>query len=733
MKRCLLLLVALTTISSTFALPTGEFPIAPRATALAPHDRRNLMLAANDDLALAVWEDFRVDPNAPPRIWATRFRRDRNEVLDPTGISVVALPAAEGSALRAVSTDGTDFLVAWTEGRKLKFARILANGTVVAVPDTNTEAELVSIAFGSGGYFVTFTFPAGLNKSAQSVELLILFKDGTVARRAGTIVTSTGVLGLDAAMSAHDTFLYVAWVDSGDSGVHAASFLTSALQVGTVVPPSQVPQGFFPGGVASQLHMATNGTDIVTVWYDPTVNPPVYRIRRFDGNGLALGPITTIEQAPFVPTNPALDIDWDGAQYVAAFEALDGSLQAVRYDGNAVRTDGSPLTLVSPVITGVALAASPFFQGSTIAWMSSLTNGAQVAADFLSPSGTLNFRPSNIPLSASQVDRSDAIVLWRGDHYLAAWQDAANVNHTVLGRISVDGQPLDGSGVDVSVGTAAGTPVLASNGHTAVVAWLDFGGVAASFVDEAGHVERRMFDFPGGVPSVNWNGQQYAVFWRSSQGQLLALRMTGSGALIDQEPVTIAPISGAPFVGWTGNSYVVAFHQLASCFPACPADAKLFAQLVSPSLVAIGSPIQLSDPVAGTPSIGDGPAGALIVWPRTSGNTTTLRAVRVVNGAVLDPMNGFVIGDGTNATVYGSAAGWGVVAGPYLWIVSRNGAITPRLTVFPFVPVGARASVVLGGPAPLVIYRRPPVGSEQMMQVVGRYLLTTPRERAVHH
>ena len=128
MKRCLMLLVALATIPSTFALPTGEFPIAAHPTGFAPHDRRNIMIAATETMSLAVWEDFRVDPNQPPRIWATRIANISGKVLDTTGIQIVALPASAGTALRAVATDGTDFLIAWTEDTQLKFVKVNAAG-----------------------------------------------------------------------------------------------------------------------------------------------------------------------------------------------------------------------------------------------------------------------------------------------------------------------------------------------------------------------------------------------------------------------------------------------------------------------------------------------------------------------------------------------------------------------------------------------------------------------------
>src|SRR5207244_4009283 len=210
-------------------------------------------------------------------------------------------------------------------------------------------------------------------------------------------------------------------------------------------------------------------------------------------------------------------------------------------------------------------------------------------------------------------------------------------------------------GSDGSVGIAASAPVLASNGRNAVVAWQDVNGVSASFVDEAGHVFRRMFDFPGGKPSVNWNGQQYLVAWRSSQNQLLGLRMNGAGALIDQNPVNIGAAfpNSDPVIGWTGNSYV--FVSPAPLpLPVVPAPVAVWAQFVSSTLTAIGSPIQVSGAISqpntlGTPIVADGPAGALIVWSQTAGSVTTLRAARAVNGALIDSQNGFAIGEGSNA------------------------------------------------------------------------------------
>jgi hypothetical protein len=370
-----------------------------------------------------------------------------------------------------------------------------------------------------------------------------------------------------------------------------------------------------------------------------------------------------------------------------------------------------------------------------VAWLTPGPAGAQVSADLLSAGGAARFGPGHLSLSTGFVDRSDAVAAWLGDHYLAAWRDQSNVTRTMVGRISPDGVPLDGDGIEVSIGSSGSPPVLASNGRNAVVAWLDSGGVSASFVDEGGHVFRRMFDFPGGQPSVNWNGQQYVVVWRSPQGQALGLRMNGAGALIDNDPVTIGPVDGDPVVGWTGNAYVLAFRGPVPIVPApLPAPVAVLAQFVSAKLTPIGTPILVANSLRATPPlVSDTIGGSLIVWEDAPAGAQQLRGARVVNGALIDPVNGFAIGPGSNATVFPNSIGWGVIAGEDLYTVSLSGVVVPHPGEFPFVPAGTRAFVVLGGPEPLVLYRRPPQGGEQAMQVVGRYVIPEIRQRAARH
>jgi hypothetical protein len=728
MKRCLLLLAALAAIPSTFALPAGEFPLAPLPTGAAPYERRRPEVAASKELYLAVWEDARVKPNQP-RLWAARVTRG-GQLLDPTGIYITtfAEDSLIGTHVRSVASDGTDFLVAWSddEGR-LGIAKVTADGKVIHPPNPNIGGDGATLLYMGTVYALFATDRPTVPFVGGGVGAATLDRDGRVIVRTGVPVSR--VRSIAATMNGNRSEVYFGWLEVGSTDVHVARLSPSEIETGSITPDTIIVADTL-SSVPTNLSIASDGSDAYAVWIDESVVPNVYRAIRLPMLGGPTPSVVTLGNASIFTAKPT--VTWNGAEYVVVYKDFNGLavLQRVAQDGNP----SAPPIVVSGPVTEVTIASLPAIDDSIVVWNDIQGPVNEVSANLISPVTNVFRLPGNVLLSTSFADRSDATVVWRGNHYLGAWRDALDSSRIVVGRFTADGVPLDGTGVQVGATAPGGpAPVLASNGQTAVVAWLDLNGVGASFVDASGRVVRLSYDFPGGQPTVNWNGQQYLVAWRSSGGRLLALRINPNGQLIDNQAVDIAPFAGRPYLGWTGSAYVVASQVLAVCAAPCQQTGAIFAQIVSPALVATGTPIQISDTVALPPSLADSPGGTLIVWPRLDGTTTTLRGVRVFNGAVLDPLNGFAIGAGSQPTVYGSAAGWGVVSGPNLWLVSRNGAVSARFVQFPFVPADARASVVLGGPEPLVVYRRDPVGSEQMMQVVAHYALTPGRTRAARH
>src|SRR5437763_795179 len=394
MKRCLMLLVALATIPSAFALPAGEFPIAARPIGFAPYDRRNVMVAATDTIALAVWEDFRVDPNQPPRVWATRIKLFTGEVMDTTGIQIAALPALEGSALRAVGTDGNDFVVAWTENFRLKFAHITSDtGAIAHRVDTNVQAEHVSITSDGSVYFAFFTFVAQKNLPSPSISMLLLDRTAAVLGRIDGIVSgSDGVLDVASSVTPTKSAVILSWPDAGDGAVHVAAFPSASLRAGFFTHPPQAfpvsPTPITPPVVS----VASSGNEIFAVWFERPST--VYRARLFDMSGNPLGAAFTVELAFDDPaTNPRPSVVWDGSNYVVAFQAADQSLQAVRYASSGARIDVTPL-FVSGRVSGLWM--SPSASGSVLAWLTPAASGAQVGADLLSAFGTSRFGPGHL-------------------------------------------------------------------------------------------------------------------------------------------------------------------------------------------------------------------------------------------------------------------------------------------------------------------------------------------------
>lgn len=726
MKRCLFLIVVLATIPSTFALPPGEFPLAPLPFGAAPHERRRPEVAASNRGFLVVWEDARVNPNQP-RLWAARVSQT-GVLLDPSGISIAAF--AEGSLIgthvRSVASDGTDWLVAWSDDADhLQLAKVTAEGQVIRVADPQLGGDGGLLLWTGTIYAAFLTDKPTVPFIGTGVGVAALDRDGRVLVRSGLPIQS--VRSISAVMNRDRTTIYFGWLEVASGAVHIAQIAPGQIETGSIFI---APAGFdSPVGTPTNLSIATDGINILATWVDESLTPNVYKARLLDPNGSPLTPVITLGPASVFTMRAG--VTWNGMEFLVAMKDINelARLQRIAQDGTVL---GAPIIVSGPV-TEITIASLPGIDDSILVWNDVQGPVQEINANMISPASNQVRLPNALLLSASFADRSDATVAWRGDHYLGVWRDALDATRVSYGRFTVDGVPLDGTGVQIGSGSQTVVPAMASDGHTAVAAWIDLTGVTASFIDAAGRQSRLAYGFPGSEPSVVWNGQQYLIAWRSNQGRLLALRVSASGQIIDNSPIDVAGIPNRPFIAWTGNSYVVVYQQFVTCGPPCEPFATLFAQFVSPSLTPIGSALQVSDPFAfGDPVVGGGPAGALIVWARKSG-TTTLRGARAINGALLDSVGGFEIGAASYATIYGSAAGWGVVSGPSLWTVSRSGGVGPRLTAFPFVPAGARSTVVLGGPEPLVVYRREPVGSEQMMQVVARYAFTPGRSRAAKH
>ena len=738
MKNALFLLMfAMGTASSALALPATDFPILGGRAGLAPYGRQNVEIAASRDQSLAVWEDNRSFP-ATPRIFGTRIAGP-GVVVDPLGFPIVTLgPSDAKTHIVAIASDGNDFMVAFTTRGDLHFIHVTSEAVVGEVQTPGVTADQVAMVWIGFGYAVFVTDTPSNGELSSTVRVFVLDRDGRFATSPSVAVLSPGIASIAAVSSADGNDAVLAWIDTTDQAVHLQGYSTAALRNGQPAAVQQVP---FQGSTSklSALGLATNGIEFFATWVELQNGLNSYRGRRFTQGGVPIAPAVTL--GPAVDTNPLRPVTaWDGTQYVVTMRTKPSA----GVEAGFFRADGSPAT-AQPVLVGegnvpdASVASTGAY--SVFVWNEVRPGGvSEIFADAVTPGGGLRYGAGQSALlSRSAPDVTEVSVVWQGDHYLAAWLETSDTTRAVIGRFTPNGDLLDGNGITISAGARASAPSLATDGTIAIVSWADASGVTISSVDGGGHVVRVAGPYPALIerPAAHWNGSQFVVFWRSAQ-ILTAIRLAKEGRVLDAQPVAIGPADGAPVAGWTGTEYVVVMRQgggncifMGNDDPRCKI---LRVQFVSSSLSAIGSRMQLLG-AAGTPTVVEGLSGSLIVFAAPSASlsgASTMRAFRAAHGAVLDSGFGIEVGPGESPTAFASGTGWVVVSGPYTWTVSSDGTVGPRMTTFGFVPPGAVSMIVVGGPSTLVVYRRLPIGNEQMAQVLGRFLFQ-PRHRPVRH
>jgi hypothetical protein len=124
-------------------------------------DFLGMVVAASDDLFLAVWR------GASPYPLVARRIRAGGEVLDPEPI--VIQPAAGNMA--RVASDGTNFLVTWTQDKHLYGATVSRDGHVGAPAELAPVSEPVDVTLAWAGDAYVLTWAERLPKELRTVPV----------------------------------------------------------------------------------------------------------------------------------------------------------------------------------------------------------------------------------------------------------------------------------------------------------------------------------------------------------------------------------------------------------------------------------------------------------------------------------------------------------------------------------------------------------------------------------
>lgn len=725
--------VALTFFASVAAanaaepLPREPFSIVSDRLALAPFTRGGMQLAGSRDQFLVVWTDGR--SRSSVRRWATRIGRD-GRVITATGFPLGSVEQQGGPT--GIASDGTDFLLL-ERAETLRVVPVAADGTIGQVADLGYDSYTAQVVWLGNVYAVIFRGgPDRTSPNANgsfAVRIVFIDRQGRQLMPARDLLRSPGgIVTFRVVVSrAH---LFLVWHDLADNAIHSTAYPLEDLNQGSFEMPPVItpkPREPYPWDTPTLLSAATNGESAVILWsVRPSISAPspAYRTRKVDPGPLA-NPPTTLVITPVVEN---VRLVWSGTEYLLfsgdrgiTLARLDSEGRGIEYGRN-----------VSPLFREFVVESR---DGVTVLLTYDYGDG-QIRASVLGDGPILD--DATVILTPSVPHRSQPTAMWRGDHYLAAWTEYSGdprgrSPYIVAGRFSPSGKPLDGAGMELGSGQS---PVIATDGSGAMIATRG----SAWFIDAAGKATATKFDEKGSNPTpvAHWNGSQYLVAFNSVNNglpELRVIRFDRNGVQIDTQRRTIARSWSGTRVGWTGRKYVFVREDVICLIPStfgCVQEGiSVWGLAASPDLSSLGAAFQIADDDSRNVAIGEGPEGVFIAWTwKRYGSPAWLRGYRIsVDGAGLDAKNGFhIAADGRASAVHPAPDGWTVSGGQSLWSVSRQGTATAPVVAFPFVPDTAR--LVLGGPAPLVVYDRPPRDMETMPSIVGRYVLA-PRSRSV--
>jgi hypothetical protein len=608
----------------------------------------------------------------------------------PVEPSPVIVPALYYQEYPCVASNGTDYFVAWPDGRSntdydIYGARVASDGTVldplgIAISTAAYDQYRLSVASNGTDYFVAWE-ESSFDPDIYGARVA---SDGTVLDPAGIAVsTATDTQHLPSVAS-NGTDYFVAWEDwrnwaTTNDDIYGAR-ITSA---GTVLDPA----GIAVSTAANDQNnpsAASNGTDYFIVWDDNRsgVDGDIYGTRLRASDGLLLdGPPDTggIAVSTAVDDQVFPSATSNGTDYFVAWDdwrnsaTTDWDIYGARVTSAGTVPDSAGIAISTAVNDQEYPSAASNGTDYFVAWNDyrSGSNDIYGARVRVSDGLLLDGPPTTggIAVSTAASNQYDPSVASNGTDYFVVWDDnRSGVDGDIYGArvrasdgLLLDGPPDTGG---IAVSTAASWqeyPSAASNGTDYFVAWVDMRNDGGCFCNSDIYGARVASDGtvldPAGIAvslansnqyeqSVASNGTDYFVAWqdfRSGNSYIYGARVQASdGLLLDGPPDTggidVSTTSGAgltPSVASNGTDYFVAW-----------ADSRIGAQDIYGARVTsagtvldpTGIAVSTAESAQLFPSVASNGTDYFVAWEDWRSGATDIYGARVTSaGTVLDP------------------------------------------------------------------------------------------------
>ena len=349
------------------------------------------------------WEDRRA---GVADVYAARVTPAPN-VLDPDGI--LASSGVNGQYQPAIAFDGTNYLAAWSDGRRgawyvndIYAGRVNGAGDILdqggfAVSAPRNGQSRPAVAFGGANYLLAWTncWPSGEDQFCVLYAARVT-PDGDVLDPAGIpIHTTYPYYSTGPAIVFDGTNYLVVWANGG-------IWATRVSQGGHVLDPGGI--RISTGGISPAV--AFDGTRFLVAWQD----------------------------------------------YRSGYEFPDVYATRVRTDGTVVDSGGIAVAAAD----GAQKAPRIAFDGTNylVAWQGGSFEPTAVCAARVTPQGAV-LDPTGIQIASAGREATPAVAFSAPD-YLVVWEDGRSSNSDVYAaRVSPAGQVLDPSGIVISAASTA--------------------------------------------------------------------------------------------------------------------------------------------------------------------------------------------------------------------------------------------------------------------------------------